>query len=74
MSRTDRLFQLMQALRSVPPPATAAQLAAMRDVTPRTIYRDIEALRGLGAVIGCINEMSPLWNPHSFHVLRQGSS
>lgn len=51
MSRTDRLFQLMQALRSVPPPATAAHLAAMLDVTPRTIYRDIEALRGLGAVI-----------------------
>ncbi|MEQ8292423.1 MAG: YafY family protein [Roseovarius sp.] len=51
MSRTDRLFQLMQALRSVPPPATAAQLATMLDVTPRTIYRDIDALRGLGAVI-----------------------
>lgn len=51
MTRTNRLFQLMQALRSVPPPATAAQLAAMLDVTPRTIYRDIETLRGLGAVI-----------------------
>ncbi len=51
MSRTDRLFQLMQALRNVPPPATAAQLAGMLDVTPRTIYRDIDALRGLGAVI-----------------------
>ena len=51
MSRTDRLFQLMQALRSVPPPATAAQLAAMLNVTPRTIYRDIDTLRGLGAVI-----------------------
>lgn len=51
MSRTDRLFQLMQALRSAPPPATATQLARELDVTPRTIYRDIEALRGLGAVI-----------------------
>lgn len=51
MSRTDRLFQLMQALRSVPPPATAARLAEMLNVTPRTIYRDIDALRGLGAVI-----------------------
>ena len=51
MSRTDRLFQLMQALRSVPPPATAAQLAGMLGVTPRTIYRDIDTLRGLGAVI-----------------------
>ena len=45
------MFQLMQALRSVPPPATAAQLADMLNVTPRTIYRDIETLRGLGAVI-----------------------
>lgn len=51
MSRTDRLFQLMQAMRSMPPPATAAQLADMLQVTPRTIYRDIDALRGLGAVI-----------------------
>ena len=51
MTRTTRLFQLMQALRTAPPPATAAQLADALDVTPRTIYRDIEALRGLGAVI-----------------------
>lgn len=51
MTRTTRLFQLMQALRNAPPPATAAQLADALDVTPRTIYRDIEALRGLGAVI-----------------------
>lgn len=51
MTRTDRLFQLMQALRNAPPPATAAQLAETLDVTPRTIYRDIDALRGLGAVI-----------------------
>ncbi|MEO0752816.1 MAG: YafY family protein [Pseudomonadota bacterium] len=51
MTRTTRLFQLMQALRNAPPPATAAQLADALDVTPRTIYRDIDALRGLGAVI-----------------------
>lgn len=51
MTRTNRLFQLMQALRNAPPPSTAAQLAEALDVTPRTIYRDIEALRGLGAVI-----------------------
>lgn len=51
MSRTTRLFQLMQTLRSLPPPATATQLADLLEVTPRTIYRDIEALRGLGAVI-----------------------
>ena len=51
MTRTHRLFQLMQALRSATPPATAAGLAHALGVTPRTVYRDIEALRSLGAVI-----------------------
>jgi len=51
MSRTARLFQLMQTLRTLPPPATAAQLADEMQVSPRTIYRDIDTLRGLGAVI-----------------------
>lgn len=51
MTRTERLFKLMQALRIVPPPATAQALADRLDVTARTIYRDIDALRGLGAVI-----------------------
>ena len=41
----------MQALRTAPPPATASTLAQTLNVTPRTIYRDIEALRGLGAII-----------------------
>lgn len=51
MTRTHRLFQLMQALRNAAPPATASDLAQTLGVTPRTIYRDIDALRGLGAVI-----------------------
>lgn len=51
MTRTERLFKLMQTLRIVPPPATAQALANRLDVTVRTIYRDIDALRGLGAVI-----------------------
>lgn len=51
MSRTARLFQLMQALRSGPSPKTSAQLAGDLGVSPRTIHRDIDALRGLGAVI-----------------------
>lgn len=51
MTRTHRLFHLMQTLRSLPPPATAAALAEALGVTARTIYRDIDALRGLGAVI-----------------------
>lgn len=51
MTRTHRLFQLMQTLRRLPPPVTAQQLAYDMDVSLRTVYRDIDALRGLGAVI-----------------------
>lgn len=51
MSRTARLFQLMTALRRVRPPVTAERLARDLDVSVRTIYRDIDSLRGLGAVI-----------------------
>ncbi len=51
MSRTARLFQLMQSLRSLPPPATAELLAETVSVSVRTIYRDVDTLRGLGAVI-----------------------
>ena len=51
MTRTHRLFQLMQTLRRIPPPVTAQQLSYDMDVSLRTIYRDIDELRGLGAVI-----------------------
>ncbi len=51
MSRTARLFQLMQSLRRHAPPVTARQLADDTNVSLRTLYRDIEALRGLGAII-----------------------
>ncbi|TMV04934.1 YafY family transcriptional regulator [Ruegeria sediminis] len=51
MSRTNRLFQLMQALRSGPAPRTSHDLAQDLGVSARTIHRDIDALRGLGAVI-----------------------
>ena len=51
MTRTHRLFQLMTALRRLPAPVTAVQLSDEMDVSLRTVYRDIEALRGLGAVI-----------------------
>lgn len=51
MNRTHRLFQLMQTLRRLPAPVTAQALVDETGVSLRTIYRDIDALRGLGAVI-----------------------
>lgn len=42
---------MMQSLRRMPPPVTAMQLADDMNVSLRTIYRDVDALRGLGAVI-----------------------
>ncbi len=51
MSRTARLFQLMQALRSGPSPKTSGQLAQDLGVSARTVHRDIDTLRSLGAII-----------------------
>jgi predicted DNA-binding transcriptional regulator YafY len=51
MSRTGRLFQLMDALRGHRRPVTAAALAERLGVSERTIYRDIGALTQLGAPI-----------------------
>jgi len=49
MSRTTRLFQLMDALRGYRRPVTAARLAEQLGVSERTIYRDIQTLCSLGA-------------------------
>lgn len=51
MTRTNRLFQLMQVLRTGAPPHTAGVLGREMGVSARTVHRDIETLRGLGAVI-----------------------
>lgn len=51
MSRSGRLFQLMDALRGNRRPVTAAALAAKLGVSERTIYRDIQTLAGLGAPV-----------------------
>lgn len=51
MSRTHRLFQLMQALRLGPGPHTAARLGDELGVSARSIHRDIATLREMGAVI-----------------------
>ena len=51
MARTDRLFRLLNALRVMPPPVTAARLAEETGVSLRSLYRDIESLRAAGALI-----------------------
>ena len=51
MARADRLFRLLAALRTLPAPVTAARLAIETGVSPRQLYRDIEALRAGGALI-----------------------
>jgi predicted DNA-binding transcriptional regulator YafY len=45
MRRSDRLFDVIQRLRTASKPVTAAMLAADLEVTPRTIYRDIATLQ-----------------------------
>lgn len=51
MSRPERLFRLLNALRVLPKPVTAARLARETEVSERTLYRDIESLRAGGALI-----------------------
>ena len=46
MRRADRLFDIIQTLRTARHPVTAAALAEQLEVTVRTIYRDIAALQG----------------------------
>lgn len=47
MSRSSRMFEIIQALRSASHPMTAAQIATELEVTPRTIYRDIATLQSM---------------------------
>ncbi|WP_029030813.1 helix-turn-helix transcriptional regulator [Salinarimonas rosea] len=51
MPRSDRLLQLLQHLRTERPPVTAARLADLTGVSERSVYRDMAALRALGARI-----------------------
>jgi len=45
MRRSDRLFDIIQRLRTAAGPVTAAALADELEVTPRTVYRDIATLQ-----------------------------
>jgi predicted DNA-binding transcriptional regulator YafY len=70
MRRADRLFDIIQSLRSAHQPMTAAALADELEVTVRTIYRDIAALQasrvpiegapGLGYVLRRGFDLPPL--------------
>ncbi|WBU60361.1 helix-turn-helix transcriptional regulator [Paracoccus albus] len=51
MARTDRLMRLMDTLRRLPAPVTAARLASETGVSLRQLYRDIATLRAGGALI-----------------------
>lgn len=51
MARPDRLFRLLQAMRVMAPPITAARLAEEMEVSLRSLYRDIDSLRAAGARI-----------------------
>jgi len=45
MRRADRLFDIIQLLRTARAPMTAAALAAELEVTARTVYRDVATLQ-----------------------------
>ncbi|HEY3908764.1 MAG TPA: YafY family protein [Stellaceae bacterium] len=70
MRRADRLFDIIQSLRTAARPMTAAALAEKLEVTVRTVYRDIAALQasrvpiegaaGLGYVLRRGFDLPPL--------------
>lgn len=70
LRRADRLFDIIQLLRTARGPVTAVALATALEVTPRTIYRDVATLQarrvpiegapGLGYVLRRGYELPPL--------------
>jgi len=70
MRRSDRLFDIIQRLRTAPQPTTAATLAGELEVTVRTVYRDIATLQarrvpiegapGIGYVLRKSFDLPPL--------------
>ncbi len=47
MSRSTRLFEIIQILRAAPRPITADNLALKLEVSTRTVYRDIASLQAM---------------------------
>jgi predicted DNA-binding transcriptional regulator YafY len=70
MERSSRLFEIIQLLRSATAPMTARAIAAVLEVTPRTIYRDMAVLQarrvpiegeaGIGYVMRAGFDLPPL--------------
>jgi predicted DNA-binding transcriptional regulator YafY len=51
VSRADRLLRLIQVLRRYRQPVSAQALADELEVSVRSVYRDVQTLRGQGATI-----------------------
>jgi predicted DNA-binding transcriptional regulator YafY len=51
VSRADRLLRLVQVLRRYRQPVSAQTLAEELEVSVRSVYRDVQTLRGEGATI-----------------------
>ncbi|KQQ44859.1 transcriptional regulator [Rhizobium sp. Leaf311] len=49
MSRVSRLFEMLSVLRARRQPVTAIELAQILGISERSVYRDVETLRLLGA-------------------------
>ncbi len=47
MPKSDRLFEVIQILRAATAPMKAADIAAMLEVSKRTVYRDIATLQAI---------------------------
>lgn len=47
MSRSTRMFEIIQILRRAEAPVTAQRIADALEVTRRTVYRDIAALMAM---------------------------
>ncbi len=47
MSRSDRMFEIIQILRGADWPVTSHELAKTLEVAQRTVYRDIAALQAM---------------------------